>query len=179
MKKLTIITSALLAANAAIAASAPKDAASNFTLYQTNNNSAAIVAKLSPTTQLVKIYTDPKNSNWVKVGIRQNGQVGWIKRDQYKAALTKFNTPDIQTFYVSSTSTDKSGKPKINIVAYKNGKKISDQDAQKLYKKLQLQQQLERSQMQQLDANMNKMLNAAFRPIMLGTPVIISNNNDS
>ena len=112
-----------------------------------------------------------KNSNWVKVGLRKTGQVGWLKRDQYRAALAKFNTPDIQTFYVSRSTTDKSGKQKINIVAYKNGKKVSDQQAQQLYKDMQQQQNLESKQIQQFDSNMQNMLNAALQPIVLAAPV--------
>ncbi|MCF6768264.1 hypothetical protein L3V86_07810 [Thiotrichales bacterium 19S11-10] len=101
-----------------------------------SNNKEKIIKEVSPTTKLIPIY---QNGDWVKVGNPKDGSVGWINKKQYNDALNAFYQPDIQTIFVS-TSTDKNNKPQINVVAYKNGKAVSKEEADKLYQQLKQQQ---------------------------------------
>lgn len=176
MKTKLILSATLLTTAACFAAN--KDT-NSFTLYKSNTKNAASIDKLSPTTELIKIYTDPKNKNWVKVGLKSNGEVGWIKRDQYHTALDQYYRPDIQTFYISSQQTDKNGKPTVNIVAYKNGKKIDNKAAANLYKQIQRQQAEEYLQMRALEMNSERIFNSSFIPITFTVPDIINSNSEN
>lgn len=176
MKKLFILGAILLASSFALAAKHPNTNQLTFNLYASNKDNANIIATPSPTASMVKIYTDPRNDNWVKVGLRKTGQVGWLKRDQYRAVLANLNAPDIQTFYLSRSTTDTSGKQKINIVAYKNGKKVSDQQAQQLYREMRQQQNVENQKVQQFDNAVQNMLHAALQPML---PSVITTDPDN
>lgn len=103
-------------------------------LYEEPNTNK-VIQKLSPDifeNELIPIY---KKGDWIKVGISSNGQVGWINTRQYDEARENYYRPDIQTVFIQKKSDEK-GKPSVNIVAYKNGKPLSQPEAAKLYQKL-------------------------------------------
>jgi hypothetical protein len=117
--------------------SSPLSAAERGTilLYAAPNN-GKLVEKLPGNTALIPIYQQKK---WLKVGDPRNGKVGWVNRQQWQAARNAFYRPDIQTVYIHSDH-NKKGKPEFNIVAYKNGKKLSPELAKRLYRKIRQQQ---------------------------------------
>lgn len=88
-----------------------------------------ILAKLPANTSLIPIY---RQKDWIKVGNPRNGQVGWVNKAQLRQARKAFFRPDIQTIYIHS-DRNKNGKLQLNIVAYKNGEKLSAEQAKRLY----------------------------------------------
>ena len=101
-----------------------------------------LLANVLPTKKLIPIF---KQDDWLKVGIAETGVVGWINLEQWHQARANYLKPDIQTFYLYKTENKKE-KPTINVIAYKNGEKLSDAEAKKLYKSMkerQLAQQYE------------------------------------
>jgi hypothetical protein len=107
-------------------------------LYE-SPSSSKVVATVPVNTDMVPIIY---KKDWAKVGVRPNGQVGWVNLPKYEKARSDFFRPDIQTVYINS-SENNNGKPTINIVAYKNGEKLSDTQAKAFYKKMLMQQQTE------------------------------------
>lgn len=115
--------------------------------------SANVVDKVLPTARLVTIFY---HKDWVKVGDRQTGKVGWVNKKQFHQAQKAFFRPNLQTVFVS-TSSDKQGKPTTTVIAYKNGKKLSNKEAKALYRKIEKQQKQEQQKVDQQFATMNKM----------------------
>ncbi|MCF6777330.1 hypothetical protein L3V83_12235 [Thiotrichales bacterium 19X7-9] len=107
-------------------------------------NSDQVIKQVSPSTKLIKVY---QKDGWVKVGDPQDGRVGWVNLKQYNQALEAFYQPDIQTVFISR-SIGKDHKPQLNVVAYKNGKQVSEKEAQALYQKLKHKQNKEMKQWQ-------------------------------
>lgn len=103
-------------------------------VYEKPDVKSAVVSQLSPNNPIIPFY---KEKDWVKVGLPQNGLVGWVNIQAYVQAREEFYRPNLQTVYVQVNSTG----DKNNIVAYKNGKKLNDTEATQLYQKLQLQNQ--------------------------------------
>lgn len=118
-------------------------------LYESNNDKK-IIQTLPPTVRLVRIYQE---GDWIKVGNTTDGTVGWINRLQYQKTLEAFNQANIQEIFISQTM-DKDHKPQIKIVAYQNGKPISEKEAQSLYDKMKKQQKLQAQYWQALNQNM-------------------------
>lgn len=104
-------------------------------LYESNNDKK-IMRTLSPTTPLVKIY---REGDWVKVGNRQDGTVGWINLKQYHQAMDAFYQPDVQEIFITR-SVNKDDKPQVKVVAYNNGQPVSEKEAKALYRDIQQQQ---------------------------------------
>jgi len=95
-------------------------------------SNAEIIQKVSPSHRLVPII---RQGEWIKVGDASDGKVGWINRNQYKKAMKAFYRPNIQTVFIRA-ERDVNGKPTINIIAYKNGKKLSKKEADVIYKRI-------------------------------------------
>lgn len=124
------------------------------TLYQNHSAQSKAVTQTNITQPMVVIYQNPKQPDWVKVGLQNSGQVGWIQRSAYRQALNDYNKPQIQSFSITSkTIKDAKGKPFTQIVAYQNGKKLSPAAAQSAYYNLVSQQQ---QQDQILQANIQR-----------------------
>ncbi len=107
------------------------------TLYDAPN-ATKVVATVPLNTAMVPIIY---KQGWAKVGLRSDGQVGWVNIKQYETARDAYFKPNIQTWYVSTTQDKQSGKPTTTIVAYHNGKKLSDQQARVVYETMLKQQQ--------------------------------------
>lgn len=88
---------------------------------------------LDLSTQLIPIV---QQGGWIKVGVRPSGDVGWINIKQYEQAKHNHDQPQSQSFSVSITR-DQSGKEHRSITAYRNGKKLSDAEANELYQSFQ------------------------------------------
>lgn len=72
-----------------------------------------------------------KRGDWLKVGDPKDGQIGWVNLQQYHQAIEAQLHPHEQSFFFSQ-STDKNGKT--HVVAYKDGKKLSEKEARVLLK---------------------------------------------
>ncbi len=113
-----------------------------------------VIAQVPITSSLVPIIS---KGNWVKVGSRNDGNVGWLNIEQYHKIQTAYYRPNIQSVYVNSEHT-KDGKPTVNIIAYRNGKKLTDKDAQTLYKKMLKQSQSEQQWQRENWRHLNHMI---------------------
>lgn len=130
-----------------------KDKTPMVKLYEKNSTSK-VITSLPPTAHFVPII---RKNGWVKVGVRPSGQVGWINLKQYNKVREAFYQPDIQTVYISSTK-NKQGKPVVNIVAYRNGKKLSDKEAKAYYDQMVRQQRIQQHSMQNYWKHFNRMM---------------------
>jgi len=110
-----------------------------------------ITEKVLANTALIPIY---RHKDWIKMGNPKNGHVGWVNERQMQQARRVFFRPDIQTIYMH-TGHNAQGKPQLNIVAYRNGKKLSSQEAQHLYQTMRHNQQHEVERMQRIEQWMN------------------------
>lgn len=117
-----------------------------------------ILRRVPANTRLVPIF---QKGDWVKVGNPRNGQVGWINRQQYRQAMKVFYRPDVQTVYIQYDH-NKNGKPTINVVAYQNGKKLTQQEAQQIYNQMQRRDAMQQRSMQRFVRRMNWWANSAL-----------------
>ncbi len=127
---------------------------SQVNIYQNPDVKAHVLEKINPAQRLVPIF---HKGNWIKVGDPQNGEVGWINRQEYQKAMSAYYEPNIQTLYIHTTP-GQNGQSTINVVAYKNGKKLSDKEAQVLYKRIEIQQKKQAEYMQRVFWNMDNVL---------------------
>ncbi|WP_157843820.1 SH3 domain-containing protein [Candidatus Coxiella mudrowiae] len=124
-------------------------------LYQSPELKSTVLQKVSPDEQLIPIYYHKKD--WIKVGNLRNGKVGWINREQYRKVFETYYQPNIQTMFIRTEHNYK-GKPVINVIAYKNGKKLSDEEAKKLYQRIEKQRAEEAGYMQQTFLRVNHLI---------------------
>jgi hypothetical protein len=151
-KKFVLLFSAFVLGVAAVCAFA-KDKMPTIKLYADMNNSK-VLADVPWTTQLVPII---RKKGWVKVGLRPSGQVGWINVDQYRKAQRAFYKPNIQTVYINSTE-DSKGKPTVNVIAYRNGQKLSEKQAKAFYEKMIKQQRIQQGTERDYWKHFNRMM---------------------
>jgi hypothetical protein len=126
------------------------------TLYNAPTISAQPIEQLLPQTKLIEIY---RENNWVKVGDPMNGNVGWITDIAYQtiqASATKSHANEVQTVFLQVNPASNNFPE--NIVAYKNGQKLSEADAKKLYAQLNQQQAQFNQQMMQFQNSMNHIM---------------------
>lgn len=141
-----------LTTSVAIAANSKATDIAQIALYNAPQANAKVIEKINPGDQLVSIF---HQGNWIKVGDPHNGQTGWINREQYQQAINKYFQTNIHTVYIQTASNDK-GEP--HIVAYENGKKLSDKEAKALYQRIQKQQAEQARYMQKMFWNMHNVL---------------------
>ncbi len=99
---------------------------------------APVTLKVPVFTNLVPFF---KQGDWVKVGDPKNGQVVWVNIQQVQKSRREYFNQTYQSFYFSAvTNTDDKGNPKTKIVAYRNGKKLSDKETKALYEKMRHEQ---------------------------------------
>lgn len=146
-------------------------------IYAKPDSHSAVVEEIHIGQPLVPIY---RHKGWEKVANRRNGNVGWVNIKQYRHAWHQAMQPDIQTVYVSSEQAKPGQKAKMTVVAYRNGKKISDKEAQKIYQHLQRQQRVMQKQWKRFDLEMGQQerlidsqLNSLVQPLPLWQPVIV------
>lgn len=128
-------------------------------VYAEPHSNANAVQKVSPSHRLIPIF---RRGEWVKVGDPSDGKVGWINCDQYRKVTQAFYSPNIQTVFIR-TEHDNNGKPSIDVVAYKNGKKLSKQEADALYKRIRNKQVHEARYMSHMFWTMNRSVDRQMR----------------
>ena len=99
-----------------------------FNLYKAANKNDVLQKIPVKGHHLVPIF---RQGDWLKVGDPKNGDVGWVNLPQYHQAIDEQLHPNETSFFFSQT-TDKDGKS--HIVAYKNGKKLSEKEAKDLWR---------------------------------------------
>jgi hypothetical protein len=148
IKKLSALTLAAVLATATYATKPAK--AEQFCLYSQAKRGKCL-QQLSLQQNWTKIISQ---GQWVKVGLRPSGQIGWINAQDYTAAKQAYVkdrfSPNFQTVYVN-VQRDKNGKPVYNVVAYRNGKKLSDKQAKAMYQRFLKQQRNESLQMRRVN----------------------------
>lgn len=135
-----------------------------FSLYDAPNATAKVLGQLPADTDLIGIF---QQGDWMKVGNRQNGETGWINLKQYHEAKKAFYRDyfhvNSETIYVH-TSKDKDGKQVIE--AYRDGKKLSDQEAKKLYDQVKVREQQQFKAMQHFNEMMNREMQLDYQNAM-------------
>ena len=142
-------------------------------LYANPTLKAKVLGTTTQEHALVPFHRNAKKQHWVKVGNSNNGQVGWVNLNQvekFHQTEAKASTPDIQTFFISSEThtTGKDGKPVINVVAYKNGQKVSNKEAQKLYKKMRGDQIAQQHRMIKFNRDLERLYQRNFNRLNHG-----------
>lgn len=144
-------------------------------LYASPKDSANVVKQIPVNTDLVAIY---RQDGWVKVGDRKDGTTGWINLKQYRQAkqnyYQSFFHRDIESIYFH---TEKGKDGKTTIVGYRNGKKLSKEEAQKIYHHMQQQQEAQWRQVKRFDRMMDRMMMNTYeafpQPVVLMPGVVI------
>jgi len=145
MKKL-LIALALLTSVAAFSATTQTPAKKiiqpvTIDLYASPNATSKIVKKIPINSDLAIIF---HKGNWVEVGDHTTGATGWLSLQQYQAAKQDFYQShlhaNVNTLFIQM-SKDKNGKAIVE--AYRNGKKLSEADANKLYDHMRKQQEMQ------------------------------------
>lgn len=113
-----------------------------------------------------------QKGEWLKVGDKRTGDVGWINTKDfhrsamaYRQALATRAKQNVSSYSVYEQMNKQSGQPEI--VAYRDGKRLSGKEAQTLYHQSRKAEQAEfmalHRQVQQMQAQMNQMMqNSAF-----------------
>jgi hypothetical protein len=142
-------------------------------LYDSPNSSGKILKQFPFPARLIPVF---RQGEWLKVGDPRDGQVGWVNLQQYRQARFNYFRPDIQTVYMQVDRQDPKKQPAVNIIAYKNGQKLSDQEALELYKKIRANQEKQFQQMEQMSWRMQKEMDRDFNSFWFGNFWPSSNN---
>ncbi|OGO95075.1 MAG: hypothetical protein A3F41_03535 [Coxiella sp. RIFCSPHIGHO2_12_FULL_44_14] len=135
------------------AAATPQQPLPMINLYAEPKSGANIIGKLSPPERVIPIF---RQEGWVKVGDPKDGKVGWINRDEYHQAIAAWYKPNVQSYFVQTEQTG-NGKPTVKVVAYSNGKKLDDKEAQALYAQMQQQSWHQWQAMQRFNRHMERL----------------------
>ena len=125
-------------------------------LYAEPSPHAKVITQIDPRDFFVRIY---EKDAWMKIGNPRNGQVGWVSKSDYKAVLENLFKPkvDFTTFTLTAKAMpDAAGKYVVD--AYKNGKKLSQKEAQALFNKMQSQSETMQENFTRLQQDMSRSL---------------------
>lgn len=125
---------------------------SRVNLYETPYLNAKVIGTVSAGQRLIRIF---RKGRWIKVGDPSNGATGWINRRQYRRARRNLSSSHSQTVFIR-TENMKNGKSEVDIVAYRNGKKLSDKEAQALYNKMRKAAQREMHNIDRMNLRMDR-----------------------
>ncbi len=139
------------------------------TLYTLPKKTSAVCATLNSATHIIPIFYQ---GEWVKVGNPSDGKVGWINIADYRQLLSQRAQPTVRSVFMQSEARDHN-PPKLNIIAYSNGKQLSNAEALALYQDMQKQaeqQWLAMEQLQQTLFNSHSLWpSEIMRPIIIIT----------
>jgi hypothetical protein len=148
-----------------------------FPIYVEANKKSKIIKKVPINTPLIAIF---KQKDWVKVADRSNGDVGWLSKNDYQKALETWQKSRTQTLWFN---TQQKPNEKIAIVAYKNGKELSEKEARTLYQQIKKRQEAQERAINQWFHSMNAFFNrmqyemqfgpAWFEPFPVIQPIVI------
>lgn len=144
------------AAKIITATDAPKTTTTQTPLvvYSEPNAQSKTIANSTPLSAWIPIH---QQGEWLKVGNSANGEIGYVNNQQFQQALNKTSPKsDVQTVFVQANRDQ--GSDNYNVVAYQNGQRLSDTQAQAMFAKMQKQQQSVNQQMQTFQQNMNTLM---------------------
>lgn len=149
-----------------------KAVVSTIHLYESPEIHSKIIKSLPLFSNLVAIY---RKDDWMKVGDRADGTTGWINLSQYNQARNNYYQEHFKMHsdfvYLQSEKNDKG---KTEIVAYRNGKKLTPAEAKELYDHMQAQEQKQWDAMQRFDQIMDQQMQSVFQmPLMMPNIVVI------
>lgn len=142
--------------------------AKTLNLYEQPKADAKVVASIESSNGMVPIFT-PKDSDWMKVGDPQNGNVGWIKledlADNSGSLATQFSM-------TQKTISTKSGPKTIQVVTFSTPKTLSNEQSQLLMKQMQAREDNLQKSVQKMMQNFYQDMNNYYmaNPAMFGTP---------
>jgi hypothetical protein len=105
-------------------------------LYDQPKSDSKVVATLESSGGMVPIFT-PKNSDWMKVGDPQNGNVGWIKLEDLSNDSGLLAT---QFSMTQKTVNTKTGPKTVQFVTFSTPKTLNAVQSQTLAKEIQTRQ---------------------------------------
>lgn len=119
-------------------------------LYEQPLEKSKVVAKVSSVEGLVPFY---EKGDWAKVGDSTTGKVGWLRKENFSNPQLSDdkNTVEINT---TAMKVVKNGKGKEKIIAFENGKPVSEARAKKLWKRMQVEQKKMKEQFTKMQENM-------------------------
>lgn len=130
--------------------STPSTPSTKVTLFAQPNTNSRALGQVNVTQQLIPFY---HKKGWLKVGNPRNGQVGWVNRAQYQQAVHARANQRTQTVYVEQSQN---GDQAPTIVAYRNGKRVTGEEAKALVAQVQRQQHRLNAQMRRYQQQMSQ-----------------------
>ncbi|MDR3477321.1 MAG: hypothetical protein P4M14_04750 [Gammaproteobacteria bacterium] len=137
-------------------------------LYDQPKPDAKVVATLDSSNGMVPIFT-PKNSDWMKIGNPQNGDVGWIKLEDLTNESGSLAT---QFSMTQKTVNTKNGPKTIQVVEFSTPKTMTSAQNQALIKEIQSRQDNLQKSVQKLMQSFSQDMNSYYmeNPAMFSTP---------
>lgn len=130
--------------------------AKNIDLYDQPKKDAKIVGKIDTETGIIPIFT-PKDTNWVKVADPRNGNVGWIQSNELNSTGN--------TSFTFTQSIVNNGSPTQNyMIQFGSPQKLTPEEAQAMFKKMEIRQQA-------IQKDMQDMMNTMFKNTQMTTPM--------
>lgn len=126
------------------------DAVALYRDADTNN----LLEQVPVSEELIPIF---KKEGWLKVGVAKTGNVGWVNLQQWHEAKARQLKPKIETFYLYSSNDKGEDKPVMNVIAYRNGERLSDKEAKAQYEHIRKQQQAQREEAMKLRHQMARL----------------------
>jgi hypothetical protein len=127
--------------------------AATINLYEKPDSASKIITTIKTGDRLIPIfYTEKKD--WVKIANPKNGDVGWAQASELKCPviITNINGNITQQQIV----TDENHPKVYNVIQYSGTKELKPEDAQKMVKDTELQQQKIDESMQQMQQHMQQ-----------------------
>ncbi len=177
-----IVLSSLIALSGMSTATVLYADTSPLTVFVSPDDKSTIMENVK-TAQVNKLVTFYQQGNWLKVGDKTTGDVGWIKQDQYQKIVNSPVSANMHSTYIYSEDV---GNGKKKIVVYEDGHKVDDQKAKELYQQWQQKAEIAQKQFMQQMQVMQKQMDAMWQnvtttikpyvPVMIAEPVSKSAN---
>ncbi len=143
--------------------------AAEISIYETPDANAKVIGKIDPANGIVPIFSS-NDGKWMKIGNPKNGDVGWAKSDD-------INSGDVNTsitFTQRTITNGKSNAPQtVRFIQYGKPDKLTDEQAQQMMQKIQLQQRSVHNAIQHMINQMSTMYNIDWNMMENGYPIIM------
>jgi chaperonin cofactor prefoldin len=138
-----------------------KDAVDTIELHAAPSDTSKVIKTIDPWQKLVPIY---KQKDWLKVGDPENGQVGWVNIQKYQKMLSDLAKAAIQ-YVMVNVAGNPDEKDQNSIVGYKNGKKLTSEQSEKLMQQMEERQEQIRQKFQAIQDQMNDMFDQSMEEL--------------
>lgn len=141
--------------------------AKSITLYDQPNNTAKSVGSINLDSGVIPIFTPVDNKDWIKVADPKNGNVGWVKSKDMQGAENE------STFtYTQKVMTTGNG-PNAYIVQYGVPQKLTPEQSQAVFKKIQEREQALQNDINHLMQNMYQNMHQLWYGYPMIMPVLV------